>query len=312
MATHRERVIACADRPLVASSLLLPPPNRNRLLPISITLLIGRNPRIRGFGWGRVGVGGRWKRLGHASFADPHPRPLPTRGGGKESPRAARHAFRRVAILVALCVPLSGAIAPKPATAQPAAPQIQRAASGLDKSLDLQTELPVSSPEPDPIRINLPNVVRVLVWILVICGAASLAYFVRDILPAGGLARRSQWDDPSEPSALGRPQDGAAAQVAADDLARQGRFVEAMHVLLLQGLDEMRKRLDLRFADSLTSREIMRRASVSPGAKAALREIIHWVERAYFGSHPAVAGDYAACRQSFVAFAEALKQGTST
>src|SRR5262249_6542247 len=38
---------------------LPPPPNRNRPLPISIALLSGRNPRIRGFGWGRVGVGGR-------------------------------------------------------------------------------------------------------------------------------------------------------------------------------------------------------------------------------------------------------------
>jgi Domain of unknown function (DUF4129) len=250
MATHRERVIACADRPLVRGGLTI----------------------------GCIYSG----------------------------------ACRRAAILVAFCMALSGAIAPTLVTAQPATPQIQRATSGLEKSLDLQTELPVSSPEPAPIRIEIPDVVRVLVWILVICGAAFLAYFIRDILPAGGLARRSEWDDPTEPSPLGRPQDGAAAQVAADDLARQGRFVEAMHVLLLQGLDEMRKRLDLRFADSLTSREIMRRANVSAGAKAALREIIDWVERAYFGSHPAVAGDYAACRQSFLAFAEALKQGTST
>src|ERR1700730_10437758 len=44
---------------LRASVLLLPPPNRNRPLPILITLLTGRNPRIRGFSWGRVGVGGR-------------------------------------------------------------------------------------------------------------------------------------------------------------------------------------------------------------------------------------------------------------
>jgi hypothetical protein len=146
----------------------------------------------------------------------------------------------------------------------------------------------------------------------VICGAAALAYYVRGILPAGGLARSSAWEDPSEPSAFGQAQDSAEAQIAADDLARQGRFVEAMHVLLLQGLDEMRRRLDQRFADSLTSREIMRRAKVSSGASAALRDIVDWVERAYFGAHPAVAEDYAACRKSFVAFAEALKEGAST
>jgi hypothetical protein len=224
--------------------------------------------------------------------------------------RLAREALRRLAIVLALGMPL-GAITPTPASAQPAAPQIQRATSGLERSLDLQTELPATPQTPDAIRIS-PDAVRVLLWIAVICGAAALAYYVRGILPAGGLARSSAWEDPSEPSAFGQAQDSAEAQIAADDLARQGRFVEAMHVLLLQGLDEMRRRLDQRFADSLTSREIMRRAKVSSGASAALRDIVDWVERAYFGAHPAVAEDYAACRKSFVAFAEALKEGAST
>ena len=37
---------------------------------------------------------------------------------------------------------------------------------------------------------------------------------------------------------------------AADELAAQGRFVEAMHVLLLQALADIRRRLDEEFADS--------------------------------------------------------------
>src|SRR6266849_2947849 len=68
----------------VAPRPLLPPPNRNRLLPISITLLSGRNPRIRGFGWGRVGAGGRAAGHSLAPPLDPHPRPLPTRRRGVE------------------------------------------------------------------------------------------------------------------------------------------------------------------------------------------------------------------------------------
>jgi hypothetical protein len=226
--------------------------------------------------------------------------------------RRARRALRKmaVALCLATCPPMSSAMMTAPARAQTAA-EIQRATNDLARRLDLQTELPAAALEPDRVWIGSLDGIRILLWIAVICGAAALAYYIRGILPAGGLARSSAWDDPSEPSALGRPQADAAAQIAADDLARQGRFVEAMHVLLLQGLDEMRKRLDLRFADSLTSREIMRRANVSPGARAALRDIIDWVERAYFGTHPAVAGDYAACRSSFVAFAEALKEGAS-
>jgi hypothetical protein len=82
-----------------------------------------------------------------------------------------------------------------------------------------------------------------------------------------------------------------------------------MHVLLLQGLDEMRMRLDLRFADSLTSREIVSRANAPAAAKTALGEIIRWVELAYFGDHPADRNDYDACRRSFIALGGALGAG---
>src|SRR5215475_2690388 len=54
----------------LAHSVIAPPPlpSRNRLLPIPITPLKGRNPRIHGFG--RGGVGGWGSR----------PRPSPTTG----------------------------------------------------------------------------------------------------------------------------------------------------------------------------------------------------------------------------------------
>jgi hypothetical protein len=223
-----------------------------------------------------------------------------------------RGALRTMAVVLCLAAspPMSGVMSATSAVAQTAT-EIQRAANDLAKQLDLQTELPAPSREPWRWSGSLGDI-RIYLWIAVICGAAALAYYIRGILPAGGLARRSDWDDPSESSAFGQTQDGAEAQATADDLARQGRFVEAIHVLLLQGLDEMRRRLDQRFADSLTSREIMRRAKVSSNARAALRDIVDWVERAYFGAHPAVAEDYAACRKSFVAFAEALKEGAAT
>jgi TctA family transporter len=72
-----------APRGDAGTASLLPPPNRNRLLPISISSLMGRNPRIRGFGWGRVGVEGRAVGHGGAASLDPHPQPLPTRGRGE-------------------------------------------------------------------------------------------------------------------------------------------------------------------------------------------------------------------------------------
>jgi len=96
---------------------------------------------------------------------------------------------------------------------------------------------------------------------------------------------------------------------AADDLAARGQFVEAMHALLLQSLGEVRRRLDEQFADSLTSREIVQKARLSQTGRASLRDIVARVEWTYFGGRPATRPDYDACRQSFVALAQALQQG---
>ena len=96
---------------------------------------------------------------------------------------------------------------------------------------------------------------------------------------------------------------------AADELAAQGRFVEAMHVLLLQALADIRRRLDEEFADSMTSREILRSRQVSDALRRPLRDVISRVEWTYFGGHPADRDDYLACRASFSALAQALHRG---
>jgi hypothetical protein len=95
---------------------------------------------------------------------------------------------------------------------------------------------------------------------------------------------------------------------AADELAAQGRFVEAMHVLLLQALAGIRRRLDQEFADSMTSREILRSTQVSDELRRPLRDVINRVEWTYFGGHSAVRDDYLACRLSFSALARALQR----
>jgi hypothetical protein len=178
--------------------------------------------------------------------------------------------------------------------------------------MDLQTDLPLLRPTTLDTTEERPSLsadlVRVLLWTAVAAGAGVLAYYIYEILPAG-RARRQQWDQLAEGGGGAAPGANAAARAAADELAAQGRFVEAMHVLLLQGLDEMRMRLDLRFADSLTSREIVSRADAPTGAKTALRDIIRWVEGAYFGDHPVDRNDYDACRRSYVALDGSLRAG---
>jgi hypothetical protein len=82
-----------------------------------------------------------------------------------------------------------------------------------------------------------------------------------------------------------------------------------MHLLLLHSLAEIRRQLGEKFADSLTSREIVRVAKLNPPGRTSLREIVAAVERTYFGAYPAEAGDYAACRQNFATLQHALRGG---
>ncbi|WP_158814379.1 DUF4129 domain-containing protein [Methylocapsa sp. S129] len=182
-------------------------------------------------------------------------------------------------------------------------------AQGIVKALDLQTAFPNSAvAETSDVWLPGGDAARLLLWVAVAIGVVVIALYLRDILPGGGLARRKRWDasDAELQQAIGAE---AEAQTNADELARLGRFVDAMHVLLLQALADMHRRLDVAIVDSLTSREILRRAKVSPLAKSALQEIIGAVERAYFGDYPAGESDYLSCRTSFATFVGALRSG---
>jgi len=181
------------------------------------------------------------------------------------------------------------------------AEQIQNAAAEAIRRLDLQTELDPAS-EPPRFRIEVPEPV---LWIMLVAGAAVLLYHLRDVIPLWRFSRRDRLDEGAGEAAGGAARAPAAVIGAADELARQGRFVEAMHVLLLQALAELRERLDEPIADSLTSREILRRVPLSDRVRKSLRELVTRVEWTYFGDYPAAQADYLACRNSFNELAQA-------
>jgi hypothetical protein len=169
------------------------------------------------------------------------------------------------------------------------------AAADAIKKLDLQTELP-REPAVPRWHFQLPAEVF---WIVLILGVAALVYSFWDELPIWGLGRRRDWSQGGEEGAVLDGSAPEAVAAAADDLARQGRFGEAMHALLLQSLADVRSRLDERFADSLTSREILRSTRLPSQGREPLRDIIARVERTYFGEYAAGPQDYMACRERF-------------
>ena len=179
---------------------------------------------------------------------------------------------------------------------------VQQLADQAIRRLDLQTTFPVV-PEL-PRLFSLPAEV---LWIVIGVAAAVMLYAFRDLIP---MLRSPQGDDWMSEEAFGgggKAGSPAAALGAADELAAAGRFVEAMHVLLLQGLAAIRSGLDEEFADSLTSREILRRARLPDLGRTSLRDIVSRVELTYFGQYPAALTDYEACRASFNTLTQALR-----
>ena len=182
--------------------------------------------------------------------------------------------------------------------------QIQQLADQAIRRLDLQTNFPVV---PEPIRIAFPPEI---LWIVIAVAVAIMLYSFRDLIPILRSSRGDDWMSEDAIGGGGKAGSPAAALGAADELAAAGRFVEAMHVLLLQGLAAIRAGLDEEFADSLTSREILRRARLSDPGRASLRDIVNRVEWTYFGQYPAALADYEACRASFNTLTQALHGGS--
>jgi hypothetical protein len=151
----------------------------------------------------------------------------------------------------------------------------------------------------------VPDVIRFLLWGAVIAGTLVIVWSLRDSLPVISRSRKIIAPEPAVPP-LTQSNRMEEAQVEADDLARQGHYREAMHLLLLKSLTEIRRQLGTSFAVSLTSREILRRVQLSDIARQSLSAIIRSVERTYFGGGDAGQRDYSDCKTNFETFKRSL------
>jgi hypothetical protein len=148
---------------------------------------------------------------------------------------------------------------------------------------------------------------RWLLWGGIILGVAVIGWSLRDSLPV--ISRSRKMIEPQQnPPPLAQSNRMGEVRLEADDLAQQGHYREAMHLLLLSSLNEIRQQLETSFAISLTSREILRRLQLPDIGRQSLTAIIRSVERTYFGGEDAGQSDYSDCRSNF----ETLKHSLAT
>jgi hypothetical protein len=149
----------------------------------------------------------------------------------------------------------------------------------------------------------------VLLWVfwgLVALGLLTIAYLIAQQL------LRTRWPERFggrlEPKL--EPEDwrpsGAQARALLEDvdaLAAQGRFAEAVHVLLFRSIADIQGRMPHLVRPALTSRDIARSSGLPEVARTAFSGIARVVERSHFGGAPVGADDFAECRSAYEAFA---------
>ncbi len=190
--------------------------------------------------------------------------------------------------------------------------------AAIAKARRLQTELPLGGREKagQPFEFdisysggvgNTPAWAKTLLWIAISVFFLVLLYCVAANLRLG---KRGETDfAPPRPDAAVAVVRLETARLDADAIAAAGDYVEAMHRLLLQAIDESRRLRGVAFAHSLTSREILGSDCLAAPAREALADIVARVEISYFGRRLPGPDEYAACRESFRRFGQALAGG---
>jgi len=141
------------------------------------------------------------------------------------------------------------------------------------------------------------DTVQIVIWGLVAAAAIVAIVFVLRRLPAR-TAGETLPD--TAPSAARQRMVSPLEEI--ERLAREGRLEEAVHLLLLRFLEDVRVRARLTLRPAQTSREILAGAELPDGTRVNLARIVDSVEHSHFGGRPVSRDAFDACLEGYQAF----------
>ncbi|MEY4270463.1 MAG: hypothetical protein RLZZ58_1679 [Pseudomonadota bacterium] len=140
---------------------------------------------------------------------------------------------------------------------------------------------------------------KILIWTLVILFALAVLYRLSPTFAdwVGQLRRRAPVVDAEE----GLVEAARARELLteADALAADGRYEEAVHLLLWRSLEDIDRRRPDFVRPALTSREIAAAQTLPAVARGAFAAIARAVEHSLFGGNKLGAADWTACRTAY-------------
>ncbi len=198
-------------------------------------------------------------------------------------------------------VPTEGAVDPS---------AFDRAHAALMADKTLQHVLPAVPERTPPPKWSLPFLeglgaigggVTMLVWGVIILGVAVIIFLiVRELYGVqlgwkGGKAKiktgATDWRPDREKARI--------LLLDADALAAEGRFDEAVHMLLLRGVADITARRPRLIGPALTSRDIAALPDLPATARPAFALIAEIVERSFFGGRPVDESGWLQAREAY-------------
>lgn len=154
---------------------------------------------------------------------------------------------------------------------------------------------------------SLAPLFKIIFWVAVIAVAAGIAYFIfgEAIRMRLGFKPKAK-EKPADDVLTDIRPDAARARSLldeADAMAREGRFAEAVHLLLFRSIEDIQERLEGGVPTSLTAREIAGLGKLPDRARRALHPIIRIVEHSFFGGRAVDADGWQNARRSYEDFA---------
>jgi hypothetical protein len=183
-------------------------------------------------------------------------------------------------------------------------------ALAADKSLQFAIETPKPPPPPPDwlkplfdFLAALGPVFSIIFWAGVAAIVVALLWLIAREVIRIRVPERNTPTAPGEEKWRPAPAQALALLSDADALAEEGRFAEAVHLILLRSIGDIDGRLPNTVRPALTARDIAALGRLPEAARPAFGRIARVVEGSLFGGRSVAREDFLDCRQAYETFA---------